>query len=38
VLHQRMEHLFYKDLWDVRNQITAKASEAMQRNGRSSMY
>jgi tryptophan 2,3-dioxygenase len=25
VLHQRMEHLFYKDLWDVRNQITAKA-------------
>ena len=29
VLHQRMEHLFYKDLWDVRNQITAKANEAM---------
>jgi len=24
VLHQRMEHLFYKELWDVRNQITAK--------------
>jgi len=23
VLHQRMEHLFYKELWDVRNQITA---------------
>ena len=27
VLHQRMEHLFYKDLWDVRNQITAKANQ-----------
>lgn len=26
VLHQRMEHFFYKDLWDVRNQITAKAN------------
>ena len=35
VLHQRMEHLFYKDLWDVRNQITAKANEALEkaRNG-----
>ena len=22
VLHQRMEHLFYKELWDVRNKIT----------------
>ncbi|HET7440991.1 MAG TPA: hypothetical protein VFJ47_06795, partial [Terriglobales bacterium] len=32
VLHQRMEHLFYKELWDVRNQITAKTSDAMQRN------
>lgn len=30
VLHQRMEHLFYKELWDVRNQITAKANEALQ--------
>jgi tryptophan 2,3-dioxygenase len=30
VLHQRMEHLFYKELWDVRNRITAKASEQMQ--------
>jgi len=29
VLHQRMEHLFYKDLWDVRNQITAKANESL---------
>jgi len=27
VLHQRMEHLFYKELWDVRNRITAKANE-----------
>src|ERR1700689_1570298 len=25
VLHQRMEHFFYKDLWDVRNRITAKS-------------
>jgi tryptophan 2,3-dioxygenase len=31
VLHQRMEHLFYKELWDVRNQITAKANECMQK-------
>ena len=27
VLHQRMEHLFYKDLWDVRNQITAQSMQ-----------
>lgn len=33
VLHQRMEHLFYKELWDVRNRITAQANEAMQKNG-----
>jgi len=32
VLHQRMEHLFYKELWDVRNSITAKANEAMQQS------
>lgn len=32
VLHQRMEHLFYKDLWDVRNQITAKANQAMEKD------
>ncbi len=39
VLHQRMEHLFYKELWDVRNQITAKANEAMQqKTGTSSKY
>ena len=31
VLHQRMEHLFYKELWDVRNQITAKSHEAMEK-------
>jgi len=30
VLHQRMEHLFYKELWDVRNRITAQANESMQ--------
>jgi tryptophan 2,3-dioxygenase len=29
VLHQRMEHLFYKELWDVRNRITAKANESI---------
>src|ERR1700738_3099403 len=33
VLHQRMEHFFYKDLWDVRNRITAKANETMQKGG-----
>lgn len=38
VLHQRMEHLFYKELWDVRNQITAKANEAMQKNSIPSRY
>lgn len=38
VLHQRMEHLFYKDLWDVRNQITAKANEALQRDGVTDKY
>lgn len=32
VLHQRMEHLFYKDLWDVRNQITAKANAALEKS------
>jgi tryptophan 2,3-dioxygenase len=35
VLHQRMEHLFYKELWDVRNHITTKANEAMQKSGTS---
>lgn len=29
VLHQRQEHVLYKDLWDVRNGITAKANAAM---------
>ena len=38
VLHQRMEHLFYKELWDVRNQITAKANDAMGRNGTTPPY
>jgi tryptophan 2,3-dioxygenase len=32
VLHQRMEHLFYKDLWNVRNQITAKANAALEKS------
>jgi hypothetical protein len=27
VLQQRMESWLYKDLWDVRNQITASVSE-----------
>jgi tryptophan 2,3-dioxygenase len=35
VLHQRMEHLFYKELWDVRNQITAKANDAAQKGAAS---
>jgi tryptophan 2,3-dioxygenase len=39
VLHQRMEHFFYKELWDVRNQITAKANEALQqKTGASAKY
>jgi len=33
VLHQRQEHVFYKELWDVRNQITAAANERMQKGG-----
>ena len=33
VLHQRMGHLFYKELWDVRNTITATANEALQKAG-----
>jgi hypothetical protein len=33
-----MEHLFYKELWDVRNQITAKANEALQKDGRVGKY
>ena len=28
VLHQRMEHWLYKDLWDVRNKITAATNPA----------
>jgi len=38
VLHQRMEHLFYKDLWDVRNQITARANEALEKSKTGSAY
>jgi len=38
VLHQRMEHLFYKDLWDVRNQITAEANDALQKARVGSAY
>ncbi len=29
VLQQRMEHWLYKDLWDIRNRITAAANEGM---------
>lgn len=29
VLHQRMEHLFYKELWDVRNHITDEANQSL---------
>jgi tryptophan 2,3-dioxygenase len=38
VLHQRMEHLFYKELWDVRNQITAKTNESTSKNGTNPRY
>ena len=38
VLHQRMEHLFYKELWDVRNQITANATESMRKSGAKTLY
>jgi tryptophan 2,3-dioxygenase len=31
VLQERMGHFFYKDLWELRNHVTAKANEAMQR-------
>jgi tryptophan 2,3-dioxygenase len=29
VLHQRMEHLFYKELWDVRNKITESTVDGL---------
>ncbi len=38
VLHQRMEHLFYKELWDLRNQITAEATVAMRKQGTKTLY
>ncbi len=31
VLRQRQEHVFYKPLWDVRNEITAKMNAQMQK-------
>ena len=31
VLQQRMESLFYKDLWDVRNHITAAATGGVEK-------
>src|SRR5581483_366683 len=34
VLHQRQEHVLYKELWDVRNQITARANESLQNEGK----
>lgn len=34
VLHQRQEHMFYKELWDARNEITAKVTEQWEREGR----
>jgi len=33
VLKQRQEHVFYKFLWDVRNEITAEANAALQKRG-----
>lgn len=38
VLHQRMEHLFYKELWDVRNEITARSNENASRSGANVRY
>lgn len=32
VLHQRMEHFFFRELWNVRNQITANANAMMPPN------
>lgn len=34
VLHQRQEHMFYKELWDARNEITAKITQQWEREGR----
>ncbi len=31
ILKQRQEHLFYKPLWDLRNDITAKKNAELQR-------
>src|SRR5256714_13543355 len=33
VLHQRQEHVLYKELWDVRNQITAQCNERTSGHG-----
>jgi len=33
VLHQRQEHVLYKELWDVRNQITARCNERTSGHG-----
>src|SRR5438128_4217651 len=33
VLHERMERLLHKELWDVRNQITAPESEMVEKGG-----
>jgi tryptophan 2,3-dioxygenase len=33
VLRKRQEHVFFKELWEVRNQITAIANERMERGG-----
>ena len=33
VLRQRQEHLFYKPLWDVRNEITARVNEEREKAG-----
>ena len=34
VLQQRQEHVFYKELWDARNEITAKITAQWEREGR----
>jgi tryptophan 2,3-dioxygenase len=33
VLRQRQEHLFYKAMWDVRNEITARINEEREKAG-----
>ncbi len=38
ILKQRQEHVFYKPLWDVRNEITALINDKMKKDGTKSLY